>query len=159
MHELRESNGTSTAAPGPAGETNAYLRKHQLDPRTIAARPHARLGMAVVIPCREEPELVTSLESLRACHRPPCPVEVIVVVNGSDADGPAARARNRRTVAHATEWIQEHGLGGEGKEFSVHLLEFPDLPARRAGAGLARKLGMDEAVGRFADIRRTDGIR
>ena len=40
----------------------------------------------------------------------------------------------------------------------VRILEHLELPARDAGVGLARKLGMDEAVARLAAARRPRGI-
>ena len=153
------SDMPSRAGLGAAScEANAYLQKHQLYPRRITVAPSPQLGMVVVVPCHDEPDLVATLASLRACRLPPCHVEVIVVVNGSDADDSGVRARNRRTCLEAWEWAGTHGLGIEYAEFRVFVLEFPDLPARHAGVGLARKLGMDEAVGRFSDIGRSDGV-
>lgn len=46
-----------------------------------------------------------------------------------------------------------------GPRRRVHLLHFPRLPAKHAGVGLARKIGMDEAARRFDDIGRSaEGI-
>ena len=43
-------------------------------------------------------------------------------------------------------------LGGADidKKLRFHILHFPELPKKHAGVGLARKIGMDEAVSRFA---------
>jgi hypothetical protein len=38
------------------------------------------------------------------------------------------------------------------------ILDYPDLPGRDAGAGVARKLGMDEALVRFARTPAADGV-
>lgn len=76
----------------------AYLRKHTRNPPRIRQRPHARLGLAVAIPCRDEPDLLTTLEDLWACRRPDCAVEVIVVINAAEDAPPAVHAQNRRTL-------------------------------------------------------------
>ena len=91
--------------------------------------------MVVVVPCYDEPDLVGALESLQSCERPDCGVEIIVVVN-SGADAPAdVRERNRKSAAQAREYAQ--------------VIHVPDLPPTHAGVGLARKIGMDEALRRL----------
>src|SRR6266404_825004 len=44
------------------------------------------------------------------------------------------------------------------RRFAFHLLDFPDLPLKQAGVGLARKIGMDEALHRFDEVGRLNGI-
>lgn len=139
------------AAPAHANE---YLRKHQLASPQIAAAPSPALGMAVVIPCCDEPELLTTLAALRACARPGCHVEVIVVVNAPEGSAEAVRARNRRTREEASAWGRRHDTSW----LAFHVVHHPALPARHAGVGLARKLGMDEAVARFHRAGARDGI-
>ncbi len=95
----------------------------------------------VVIPCFNEPDLLGSLESLAICDPPGCAVEVIVVVNSSVNSIEEVRLQNQRTLEWASAWGRNHP--------EVHLLHFPDLPAKHAGVGLARKIGMDEAARRF----------
>jgi glycosyltransferase involved in cell wall biosynthesis len=93
--------------------------------------------MVVVIPCFDEPDLVGALESLHACDRPTCAVEIIVVVNSS-ADAPEqVKARNRASVEQARKY--------------AHVIHMADLPPKHAGVGLARKIGMDEALRRLSD--------
>ena len=146
--------GTVPPVEAEPAMQNSYLRKHQLVPLRIAAPPASDLGLIVVIPCYDEPDLIGTLESLWACVRPGCGVEVIVVVNASDGDGPDVHERNLRTIAQATEWIAGH----RDASLAFHVCSFPGLPARHAGVGLARKLGMDGAVARFAAAGRSDGV-
>lgn len=140
----------------PAGDRkpNEYLSKHQLYPFQISASPNADLGLVIVLPCYDEPELNAALESLWACARPPCDVEVIIVINSSDADNDAVKERNRRTAADTNTWISTHRDPG----FRFYVLLFPCLPARHAGVGLARKLGMDEAFARLQRVGNASGI-
>ena len=140
----------------PINETAAaaYLRKHTRDPPRIQQRPHARLGLAVAIPCRDEPDLLTTLADLWACRRPDCAVEVIVVINAAEDAPPAVHAQNRRTLRQAADWLADKA----DPRLRFHLLHFPALPARKAGVGLARKLAMDEAVARFLAAGQPDGV-
>ena len=41
---------------------------------------------------------------------------------------------------------------------AFHVVQLDDLPAKHAGAGLARKLVMDEAIRRFNTIGNSQGI-
>lgn len=107
--------------------------------------PSPDLRIAVVVPCFNEPDVVGALRSLRACERPVSGVEVIVVVNASADAAPEVKAQNRRSAEQARPY--------------AHVLEFPDLPPKHAGVGLARKIGMDEALHRLADVGKLwDGI-
>ena len=73
-----------------------YLRERTLFPPLIDEAPADQLGLAVVIPAQDEPELVKSLESLAHCQDPDDSVEVIVVVNTSEADSEECVTENRR---------------------------------------------------------------
>lgn len=137
-----------------ASEATGYLRKHQLRAPQITSLPPADLAVVVVVPCYDEPDLIATLASLWDCERPARKVEVIAVVNASDEDEASVHARNRDTLARAREWAADHC--DEGLRF--HCLSYSDLPARHAGVGLARKLGMDEAVRRFLSINNRGGV-
>lgn len=128
-----------------AAEPNQYLAKHQLYPLQITQPPTPGLGLCVVIPARNEPEIQKTLTSLWRCVRPGYPVEIIVAVNASEADPAEVRTANERTLWQARQWARVHNTPG----FSVHAVHFPVLPRRHAGVGMARKVGMDEAVARL----------
>ncbi len=123
-------------------------------PAQIAEPPSPRLGLVVVIPCFDEPTVLPTLEALHGCERTACDVEVIVVVNASQASPPAVHRRNRRTCAEARAWA---GMRSDARR-AFHVLHLPDLPPRHAGVGLARKLGMDEAVVRLHRAGAVRGI-
>lgn len=93
------------------------------------------LGMVVVMPCFDEPDVLGALESLQACEPPRRAFEVIVVVN-SPSNAPAElKERNRQSAEEARKYAR--------------VIHVPDLPPRHAGVGLARKIGMDEALRRL----------
>jgi len=112
------------------------------------------LGLIVVIPCYNEPALLDSIEALRRCERPDRGVEVIVVINSGENASDQVRKQNQETLRTARSWISQHS----DPKFTFHCLHFPDLPAKKAGVGLARKIGMDEALARLYSIQRANGV-
>ncbi|MDP6795927.1 MAG: hypothetical protein QGG00_11105 [Verrucomicrobiota bacterium] len=131
-----------------------YLRK-SAEARLIEATPHPDLRMVVVIPCHDEPALVGALEQLANCEPPLGQAEVIVVINGSEKDTPTVARQNRLTLDQATCWLGKRG----NHWLPIHLLHLPKLPPKHAGVGQARKIGMDEALQRLADVGQAeDGL-
>lgn len=108
--------------------------------------------MVAVIPCFNEPDLVGSLESLRRSERSDVPHEAIVVVNSAAGVDGGIVEQNERTLGEARAWIE----GQAEPKLTVHLIDARDLPPRHAGVGLARKIGMDEALRRFDDVGMID---
>jgi len=78
----------------------------------------------------------------------------LVVINHGETTEDARKRRNSDTLALVNHWQREHC----DADFSVHTLWYPNLPRKHAGVGLARKLGMDEAVARLNLAGATDGI-
>ena len=132
----------------------SYFRRFGFCERQIAAQTPPDLGLSVVIPCYDEPDLIGSLEALRACERTKRGAEVIVVINSSAESRDEVRRRNLKTFDLATAWAEGHS--GPGLQF--HVLHFPDLPPKQAGVGLARKIGMDEALRRFDEAGNLQGV-
>lgn len=131
-----------------------YLEKHQYFRATRHDPVHPALGLVVVIPCHDEPDPVSTLESLRSCLRPRAAVEVLLVVNACENDDEALRARNRASVDAVHAWK----AAVDAPRFRIRVRDYPSLPARHAGVGLARKLGMDEALARLVAAGNPGGI-
>jgi glycosyltransferase involved in cell wall biosynthesis len=131
-----------------------YFKRFGFCERQIQTPPHSDLGLVVVIPCFNEPDLLASLESLWACGRPGCATEVIVVVNSPSGCSPDILAQNQTTLAQTAKWISSHA----DPQLAFHLLHFPELGRKQAGVGLARKIGMDEASRRFGDVGKPGGV-
>ncbi len=120
----------------------------------ITTPPSADLGLVVVIPCFNEPDLLATLNALTFCDRPPCGVEVITVINHSD-DAPAAiQWHNQQTLAMALAWNAQRSQD----RLACHFLYYPQLSSRHAGVGWARKLGMDQAMERLLLCGRPQGV-
>ena len=133
---------------------HAYLRKQQRVSEFPDNPAHPDLAIVVVIPCYDEPDLLHTLESLLRCRRPRGAVDVLLVWNASEDDDAALRHRNQTAMEQIDEWRAVH----DDARFRFHTLNFPRLPARHAGVGLARKIGMDAAVARFAAAGNPDGV-
>ncbi len=132
-----------------------YLRKHQLAEAQIARAPSPNLRLVVVIPCRDESDLMPTLDDLEACEDPGCAVEVIVVLNASERDPERVRVQNQLSLERVEALDAKQDARGR---IRFHALSFNRLAEKHAGVGLARKLGMDEAVGRLLESNARDGI-
>lgn len=133
--------------------TLSYLEKYALFPRLNALPPPANLGMVITIPCFAEGGLMRTLNSLKNSLPPYDSVEVIVVVNHSVAATEAEKALNAGIYEQALQWAKEQIEA----RLAFYIYFFPDLEAKHAGVGLARKIAMDEAVRRFEWLGK-DGI-
>jgi len=133
---------------------NTYLEKHRFCERQIKTSVAKEVSIIVVIPCYNEPALLETLQSLFECEKTSCAVEVIVVINSGEHDGKNVLEQNQQAFDDATEWIKEH----RNEQLFFHLIQIKNLPKKHAGVGLARKIGMDEAVARLEDISKPDGI-
>ncbi|MDH5397664.1 MAG: glycosyltransferase family 2 protein [Cyclobacteriaceae bacterium] len=122
-----------------------YLRRYAYPksflPAVLSAPPH----MAVVIPSYNEASLPDTLQSLRNCHLPKAPTEVIVVINHGENAPQQIKDFHEKQYALIKRWSIENS----NETLSFQVIYAPDLPAKTAGVGLARKIGMDEAVRRL----------
>jgi len=132
---------------------NFYLNKYGFCEPQITKQPNPNLAMIVVIPCFNETDLTSSLASLHNCDLPSKPVEVITVINAGIKFNNDIKTQNLNTLKEAKEWADIHN----SEHLKFHFILNNELPKKHAGVGLARKIGMDEAVSRF-DRLNTDGI-
>lgn len=101
--------------------------------------------MIVVLPCYDEPDVMLTVESLYRCRRGDFKVEIIVLVNSYSIDTEATVAANRLAFEEISRFAAGHNTG----DFFFSPVWADNLPGRQSGAGMPRKLGMDEAVRRF----------
>lgn len=133
---------------------NTYLEKHRFCETQIRDSVSKDTGIILVVPCYNEPEPLTTLNSLLNCDKTKCFVEVIVVINSGEHDNENILKQNEKTFAEANDWIKTH----EHEKIKFHIVKIKNLPKKHAGVGLARKIGMDEAVTRFDKIKNDNGI-
>ena len=130
---------------------NFYLDKYGFQPPTILSEPDQNLGIIIVIPCFNEPDIITTLNSLDICSAPETKIEVVIVINSGTHHEAKIKTQNTSTLQSIENWKKE------GTKYDYHIIMASELPKKHAGVGLARKIGMDEAVARFHKINH-DGI-
>ncbi|HNV82358.1 MAG: glycosyltransferase family A protein [Tenuifilaceae bacterium] len=121
-----------------------YFGRQHYVPRLLA-KVNDALGIVVVIPAYNEPDLWQSLQSLMDCQTTDCAVEVIVVVNypeGSTDEVVANAEANIQLVQRANDIKNS-------EYFRLYAIDASNLTKKHAGVGLARKIGMDEAAWRL----------
>lgn len=133
-------------------QDNFYLQRFGIRNTLIDTPPPSDLHQVVVIPCYNEPDITTSLRSLLNCKPPQKSVEIIVVINNSENANQAILENNRRSIENIKK-LQEEAL-----QYPIHIIEELSLPKKHAGVGLARKIGMDEAVRRLEHVDNKQGI-
>ena len=129
-----------------------YIRQNIKYPLLIEDVPADDLGMIIVIPCYNEPDVVSAVKSIYQCDPPSCSVEVLVVINGSDADPESVELQNIKSYQDL------HELDDLPDWFSLYVIMNNNFSEKKAGVGLARKIGMDDAVRRFVHLERYNGV-
>jgi hypothetical protein len=133
---------------------NYYLNRYAFRTKIIQEEVNPQTGIIIVIPCHNEPDLASSLQSLYACEKPTCKVEVLVVLNASENAEETVLKQNKTSYDDALVWADNH----PSEHLKFHFVQENALPKKHAGVGLARKIGMDEAVARFEAIDHHNGV-
>lgn len=130
-----------------------YLQK-QFRIALIEQLPQSEVGISIVIPCFREPDILQTLQSINACELPNQKVEVIVLINHSESASDDVKEFNIKTKAKIENWISYN----KNEKLTFYAVGPVKLQKKWAGAGLARKSGMDEAVRRFNLLDKPNGI-
>lgn len=98
--------------------------------------------IAVVIPAYDERGTLEVVANLSGCHPPKCQVEIIVVINFPEGADQETQLRSEQSYLELRDWAEKSTHAG----FRLSILRAYHLPVKKAGVGLARKIGMDAAV-------------
>jgi hypothetical protein len=131
-----------------------YLIKHKPFIPTIEEPPSGLLSFIIVIPVYLEDKILVTLENLKKAYLPKGDSEVLMVVNYSETDTEVNKQINLSTYNELLRWSKLNSTG----RMKFYPLLAADLPPKHAGAGLARKIGMDQALRRFNQINNQDGL-
>jgi glycosyltransferase involved in cell wall biosynthesis len=132
---------------------DAYFSKQKGFKPFFSESPSEDLRYIVVIPAYREPDLTGSLDSLFKCTPPEGHVEVIIVINIPENADQTVVLETRKNASVASGWIKDHNR----REFRFLLIPFSVMPAKEAGVGFARKMGMDQALYRFNSLNNPRG--
>lgn len=131
-----------------------YIQKNVVYSPFISEPPLPSLAVIVMIPCLNEPEIIKTLESLWSCSPIESTCEVIVAINNSESSSFEVKDFNRQTLRKLIEWKAQN----DRPKFTLYPIYADTIPSKFAGAGMARKIGMDEAIRRFNQINNPSGI-
>lgn len=131
-----------------------YIQNNIVYPSFIKEEASPSLSMVLMIPCLNEPEIIRTLESVWACESVDSLCEVLVVINDSESSPEQVKAINRETFNQLLDWKQTN----DRNNLVLHPFYVPSVQAKFAGAGMARKIGMDEAIRRFNAANKSEGL-
>jgi len=131
-----------------------YLERQKHFVPDIPLQPSIDLHFCIVVPCYNEPDIVETINSLKNNILPKKDTEVIVVVNSPEYAIPEILEQNKQTISILNNWQNKNN----SSHFSLHYIHTQSIPVKLAGAGYARKRGMDEAIYRLNLVNNPDGI-
>lgn len=133
---------------------NNYINKNVVFDKFIDEPINSLVSIIIMIPCINEPEIINTIESLWECNKIDSFCEVIVVVNDSEKSSREIKDFNIETLNALNNWEKLNDRNNL-KLFAIYA---PSIKEKFAGAGMARKIGMDEAIRRFNSINKPDGL-
>lgn len=109
----------------------------------LCSKPvHKDLGLVVTIPCYKEDAVLESVQSLLDCEAPDCHVEIIILINTPKLAETSIKDLNQLSYDTLVNV-------NSSKNITVIPIHVNEIPTKKAGVGLARKLVMDEASRRL----------
>ena len=133
---------------------NSYISRFQVLPAQILQASKANVQLRIVIPCFNENEIITTLQSIQNCKLSKSNIEVIIVVNYSESCSNDIKEFNKKIYRNL------YNFSSINNSDSITFLPLyaPNLSKKHAGVGFARKIGMDEATQRFNNENNPQGI-
>jgi len=111
--------------------------------------------MIIVIPVHNEDHPEWSVHSLMACKIPEdISIEVILVINASVLASSDVKAKNIESFTT----LNTLAKASKHPQIAIHIIQENDMPPKKAGVGMARKIGMDVAYQRFLQMGKEDGL-
>lgn len=133
---------------------STYTKRFQVNEPYLLETPPEDLSLVLVIPAYKEPNLAKTLNSLGKCGATTGSVEVICVVNAPIDAADIVLQTNQECIRQIQEWQMNH----PEHFIKWRLIREEVLPKKKAGAGLARKIGMDEALRRWGMLGKNGPI-
>lgn len=132
----------------------SYLSRYASGQVQEIPEPDPDLFLTVIIPVYNEPDFINSIQSLLLAEAPGDPWEIIIVVNEPANCLLENHRQNLKTI------IELRSFRGILKrtDLQIHIITPKPFSRKKAGPGMARKIGMDEAVRRFNYLNRPEGI-
>ncbi len=130
-----------------------YLEKQTYFPPLIEDEPERELKYSIIIPSAYEERLEECIKSLLEMDPVDGLVEILVILNLSESSGLTHKEMHSHQFLQLSSWSENF----KHKNIRLKAIKPVEFPEKWAGVGMARKIGMDEAVRRFCKIG-TDGL-
>ena len=130
-----------------------YINRFTLRTKIVEDSVSEDLSIVVVIPSYNEKHVVDSVESLLSCPFSNFSVEIIIVVNHSENASEEVVDLSVKNIIDLNNLSKKNTL----KNIRVLPVYVSDLKEKHAGVGWARKIGMDEGLRRFKELKK-DGV-
>ena len=154
MKNIKEQKQKNNYRSIRLGFADSYLSGNIPVIPYIKEPPSGLLHFVVVIPAYLEDKTVRTLISLKNTKQPQGNVEVIILVNFRENDSIENKQKSRDFHNELEHWCDVNSA----EKLKFYPLLAKDLPFKHAGAGMARKIGMDHALHRFNTIGFPEGI-
>ncbi|MDZ7737787.1 MAG: hypothetical protein U5K32_01705 [Bacteroidales bacterium] len=130
-----------------------YLAAKAISTPLFEGIPEKDTAIIIIIPAFDEAGIIITLNSLLNCAKPPCSVELIVLLNAPGHASSAQLEQNDRTGRELYERERENS-----NSFIRLLWHDTGRMPPGWGVGMARKMAMDEALRRFSSIDKPEGV-
>ncbi|HAQ39032.1 MAG TPA: hypothetical protein DCQ58_11040, partial [Saprospirales bacterium] len=132
-----------------------FYNNFEYDHPLIRVKPAEDIQIIAVTPALNEKKLFRTIESLYQADKPDKgSVEMIVVLNESENVLKEVSAFHKDQMEELLAWAKSNN----DHTFNLHPILITGIPEKFAGVGLARKVGMDEAMYRFLSLGQERGI-
>lgn len=131
-----------------------YFARYKALPPFFFDQPDEELKIVVMIPCYDDEFIFETLTSLDKTNRISSKFEVLVIVNSGERTPTEIVERNQAIYNR----LQQQAEIAHYKSFRLFPVWIEGTVKKKAGVGFARKVGMDEAVRRFAAINHPEGL-
>ncbi len=134
--------------------TKRYLEKLKFPVSSGSIPISGRTKLIVIIPSYNEPGLKDTIQSLINCDQPDCRVEVLVFINALFECPKEILEINRKSYKELIQISLESGK----KDFQIIPIYSENILNNQPGAGIPRKILMDDALRRFCEAENESGI-
>ena len=85
-----------------------YLSTRTISGKIFSDIPQNNTRLIVIIPAYDEAGISCTLDSLKNCDKPPCAVEVMVLVNAPYGAGEEQLQQNNKTMGELQSWNKQN---------------------------------------------------
>ncbi len=133
--------------PFTLSSKNIYLQRYAWPSIDLHKQITGSPEIIIVIPAHKEVSITHALQALNKCSLPIYEVAILIIVNESEIAENEVSSINQSCLDTIRSFQSQYQI----------VYSYQKLPVKKAGVGLARKIGMDEAVRHFESLKK-DGI-